>query len=430
MEIVLAYFRKTVSIMFRNHRLILLVLLLVLVCMVQLTWLRSIKEDRGIFDNLGYAYRVTATAAQTAISEITTTAVAQEPIGGEKLSSQTTRMTENRSKLHFTIINNTVVPSTRPKVLYTVFAGRRNRLLLQEPYWLEMYELGVIDEVHIWNFTNNWRNSDYIRHVANKYSTFLSIKQPTSVPMEETFYFDKNNSFRDATRYDDKGRATFRYPARRGYSEYYKYYTDNPYDGVIIKADDDTVFVNSTMIPSFANYLWTHKEIFLLSASVVNQGLCAHYQQKHNAIPESYEIFPYARNGMGDLQTNATQAFRLHAYFLASEENRGRFFITEREFYEFNFTINVNFVAIRGEDMHVTWEMILKKLVVENRYYDEGAITWDAMRFAGKRMGIYMPMVAAHATYSHQLQKEMEILSLWTEWAKRERTDFYKGILV
>lgn len=41
-----------------------------------------------------------------------------------------------------------------------------------------------------------------------------------------------------------------------------------------------------------------------MSASVVNQGLCAYYQQKHDAIPKSYETFPYARNGMGNLQTN------------------------------------------------------------------------------------------------------------------------------
>lgn len=79
--------------------------------------------------------------------------------------------------------------------------------------------------------------------------------------------------------------------------------------------------------------------------------------------------------------------------------------------------------------MHVAWEMILKKLVVEKRYYDEGAITWDAIRWGRKQMGIYMPMVVAHATYSHQLKMERKILSLWTEWARKERADFYRGIL-
>jgi hypothetical protein len=35
-----------------------------------------------------------------------------------------------------------------PHVLYTVCAGRKNRMLLQEPYWAEMHRLGQIDQVH------------------------------------------------------------------------------------------------------------------------------------------------------------------------------------------------------------------------------------------------------------------------------------------
>ena len=33
-----------------------------------------------------------------------------------------------------------------PNVLYTVFAGRKDRLLLQEPYWRELKRIGAIDE--------------------------------------------------------------------------------------------------------------------------------------------------------------------------------------------------------------------------------------------------------------------------------------------
>ncbi len=36
-----------------------------------------------------------------------------------------------------------------PRVLYTVFVGRKNCILLQEPYWAEMHRLGQIDQVHL-----------------------------------------------------------------------------------------------------------------------------------------------------------------------------------------------------------------------------------------------------------------------------------------
>jgi hypothetical protein len=37
--------------------------------------------------------------------------------------------------------------------------------------------------------------------------------------------------------------------------------------------------------------------------------------------------------------------------------------------------------------------------------------------------------VVAHAAFSHQHALHIEIMDLWTEWAKRERTDLYRGIL-
>jgi hypothetical protein len=62
--------------------------------------------------------------------------------------------------------------------LYTIFAGRKNRMLLQEPYWAEKHWLGQIDQVHLWNYTLNNRfkkeNLQYLWHVKHKYS-FVTI---------------------------------------------------------------------------------------------------------------------------------------------------------------------------------------------------------------------------------------------------------------
>jgi len=321
------------------------------------------------------------------------------------------------------------------KVLYTVFAGRKNRMILQEPYWEEMYRIGAIDEVHLWNFTHNNKgnetlvNQEYLRHLGKKYSSFLTIMQPSEVTMEETYWFDKNHSLKRALQNFGNGRAVFNWPAERWYTEYYKYYAENPFDGVIIKADDDIVWINSSMVRPFAEYIWDHKDIFLLSASVVNQGLCAHYQQKHGAIPTEFLDFPLPGNGMGELHNNATQALMLHKYFLESEENRQKFFITEPEYYNFTYTINVNFFALRGEDFPKTFELIQEMLKEQNRYYDEGAITWDAIRKRNYTEGIYMPLVVAHATFGVQRGELHDIIAAYLDYARKERADFYGGIL-
>jgi hypothetical protein len=108
---------------------------------------------------------------------------------------------------------------------------------------------------------------------------------------------------------------------------------------------------------------------------------------------------PLPGNGMGDLHDNATNALKLHHYFL---QNQDKFYIPQPKYYPFDFTINVNFIAIRGRDFGKTFELIQEMLVEEGRYYDEGAITWEAIRKRKYQEGIYMPLVVAHATFGIQ----------------------------
>jgi hypothetical protein len=332
----------------------------------------------------------------------------------------------------FSVSNQAQSGPSLLNILYTVFAGRKDRLLLQEPYWVEMIRIGAITEVHLWDYTRGGlHNPDrkHLQHLARKYSSFLTIMDPFNIDMNETYWHDLNTTLKEAIEVGDNGRARLSNGALRGYSEYYKYYAKNPYNGIIIKADDDIVWINSTMVRPYAEFLWNHSDIFLLSASVVNQGLCAYYQQLHGAIPRSYLHLPFASNGMGQIIANGTEALKLHKHFLSSETVRRRFFITNPEYIQFNYTINVNFVALRGHAFGQVWELILDKLEQRGRYYDEGTLTWDAIRKRQKTEGIYMPLVVSHAAYSHQRESDKEIMKLYTDWVIQELPDFYRGIL-
>jgi hypothetical protein len=358
------------------------------------------------------------------------------PTTSEYQTNDNESVPSNKEQIRTAQSDTTTTPNTKknatksPRVLYTIFAGRKNRMLLQEPYWAEMHRMGQIDQVHLWNYTLNNRftteNLQYLRHVERKYP-FVTIMEPSLVEMPETLWFDLNHSLKDdvIANYGN-GRATFQWPGVRWYTEYYRYYSVNPYDGVIIKADDDIVYVNSSMVRPFAEYLWNHADVFLLSASVVNQGLCAHYQQVHGAIPKDLMDLPMPGNGMGDLHDNATNALKLHLYFL---KHATKFFIPQPEYYAFGFTINVNFIAIRGRDFYNTFELIQEMLVEEGRYYDEGAITWEAIRKRKYQEGIYMPLVVAHATYGAQFKVARKVLDAYVHYGKTERADLYGDIL-
>jgi hypothetical protein len=103
--------------------------------------------------------------------------------------------------------------------LYTVFAGHKNHMLLQEPYWAEMHRLWQIDQVHLWNYTLNNRfimeNLQYLWHVKCKYP-FVTIMEPSLVEMLETLWFDLNHSLKDDVIANyGHGWATFEWPGVR-----------------------------------------------------------------------------------------------------------------------------------------------------------------------------------------------------------------------
>ena len=72
--------------------------------------------------------------------------------------------------------------------------------------------------------------------------------------------------------------------------------------------------------------------------------------------------------------------------------------------------------------------MILERLDREKGYYDEGAITWDAIK-KGYEEGTYMPLVVSHATYGVQAKVARKVLSAYVDYAKKEMPDFYGKIL-
>jgi hypothetical protein len=68
-------------------------------------------------------------------------------------------------------------------------------------------------------------------------------------------------------------------------------------------------------------------------------------------------------------------------------------------------------------------------LVEEGRYYDEGAITWEAIRKRKYQEGIYMPLVVAHATFGAQYKVARKVLDAYVHYGKTERADLYGDIL-
>ena len=127
--------------------------------------------------------------------------------------------------------------SAPPKVLYTIFAGRKYHLLFQEPYWLEMYKLGAIHEIHLWDYIPRQEpnggstrvydlNRGYLDSLVKKYEKydFIKIMDPGDVIMKDTYWYDKDHLEKEnnVVEWHDDGSAALRYPEKRSFTEYYK----------------------------------------------------------------------------------------------------------------------------------------------------------------------------------------------------------------
>ncbi len=160
---------------------------------------------------------------------------------------------------------------------------------------------------------------------------------------------------------------------------------------VILKCDDDIVFVDLEGLRRFIAYRRLHPEYFMLSANVVNNGVCAHYQQLAGLIPRELLELELPPHGLcGTLWGSAAMAETLHAHFLA---NPTRFTGTAMGLTEWRERLSINFIALLGTDLvhipDIMWD-------------DEDFLSYGGRIRARKPNAIFGPFCVSHLSFMAQ----------------------------
>jgi len=104
---------------------------------------------------------------------------------------------------------------------------------------------------------------------------------------------------------------------KRSWLEYYRYYTKERLgpDSILIKCDDDIVYIDPSRFARFLQKRREHPEFIVMFPSIINNGVCAHYQQREGLLPEeALGRFPYDTT-CGKLWGDGKLCGRLHDYF-------------------------------------------------------------------------------------------------------------------
>lgn len=178
------------------------------------------------------------------------------------------------------------------------------------------------------------------------------------------------------------------------YTAAYQYYAacrDRHAQDVFLKCDDDIVYVDLDRLEDFIAFRRADKEHFLVSANVVNNGVCAYFQQQLGAIPQAEMELELPPGGLcGSLWSSGAKAEALHGLFLRQPS---RFIIEEPAALPWNERVSINFVAFLGADL-----VHIPDIMAD----DEHDLCYGVRKRAQKTNCIYLPFVVSHLSFWRQ----------------------------
>ena len=253
----------------------------------------------------------------------------------------------------------------RPKIIITCFAGRKSCMSIFVQYVHQLYTLKLIDEFHIWDFVRNPQDQ-------------IWLDQEYKLPEYAKIFRVKNKS---------------------SWSEYYDYYTKDKFpDHIIIKSDDDIVFLDTKNFGQFIKNRIERQENILAFPSIINNGVGAFFQTHLGLIPESLYKFIYQPAG-GDLWESADLCEKLHNYFI---DNKDSWLLKTENGKTYDLSIgdrfSINFFAILSKDLDIFQE-------VKDWGDDEHALTVVTTGAHHRSHYIDLSFTVSHLSFQEQVRR-------------------------
>ena len=207
-------------------------------------------------------------------------------------------------------------------VIFTCFAGRQKYLEILFVYVDKLIQKGLVDEFHVWDYSRNIDDNRFIRNYCMSRPKYRMIS---------VF----NDSFK----------------------EYYDFYTKARYPDpmtIIIKCDDDIVYIDIDQFSQFIENRRSYPDFLLASAAVINNPVCNLLQFKLGILPIDYFSDEKLANIANDVET----VTYIHRYFLEKRQaviDKSRSIKHLQPFDPRNgeCRLSINFIAILGKDLDV-----------------------------------------------------------------------------
>ena len=272
----------------------------------------------------------------------------------------------------------TNIESTKGGIIkFCVFVGREKNLKILHRY----IELGlnnnIFDEYHMFNFSRNNNDSNFILKEYER----LSEKY-----LERIFIHNHENNL---VNIKENNKKTNWNPF---YKRIHEISTDND---VIIKCDDDILYIDLNGLKKAIEDRKRDKESFLIHSNCINNGVCAYYH-RNAFIKLTDKLNEYPKGGvLGILFEKPEIAYGMHMDFLNEIENSYnknivKYYINDTYI---NTRISINFILINGSDLGYMKDV---------SYNDEYELSSYLPEKLGRVNKIKGDFITSHYSYSFQ----------------------------
>ena len=260
-------------------------------------------------------------------------------------------------------------------VKFCVFLGREKNMKILHSYIELGLEKEILDEYHMFDFSRNINDHNFIFDEYNRLSKIYKKK----IFLHN---YEENNNYLSKDKKTD-------------WSPFYKIISSNINENdIIIKCDDDILFIDIYKLKNAINDRYNDKESFLIHSNCINNGVCAYYQRElFPNIKDKLKIYP--KGGiLGILFEKPEIATALHMQFtndlISSYNNINNYIIDDKYI---NTRISINFILINGKDFKYLSN------VVYNDEYELSSLIPETLCRYNKILGY---LITSHLSYSFQ----------------------------
>ena len=269
-------------------------------------------------------------------------------------------------------------------VKFCVFVGRQSNLIILHKYIECALTNNIFDEYHMFDFSRNIKDSEFIIKEYSRLSEIFS---------ERIYIHNHENNIINLNNINLNNKNTNKNDKTNWNPFYKRIYEISVDEDIIIKCDDDILFIDLNGLKRAINDRRNDKDTFLIHSNCINNGVCAYYHRNaFDKISDKLNIYP--KGGiLGILFEKPEIAYGMHMDFLNNFDNdinMNKYYIND---VFINSRISINFILINGSDL---------KYMKDVTYNDEYEVSSFIPEKLGRVNKIKGDFITCHYSYSFQ----------------------------